>query len=175
MGYKIKQSRVNKFIQFGILPENLEDLTEQQDEIVDYISTSKKPFELLLNEHINHANLLGKQRYIFKKIKQKKYMRGYIKVDPNLKPEDIIVPEYCPFFKTKLDYRPKRRGKGEDGLTKNNYSIDRIDNSKMYTKGNVWVISRLANTMKNDSTLSELKTFSVNVIKQTLSNRDINI
>ena len=164
-------SRVVKFVDFGILPENLENLTEQQREIIEHISTSKQSFELLLSEYINHADTLGKQKYIFRKIKQKKYMRTHVNVDPNLKPEDIIVNEYCPFFNVKLDYRSGKN----ISLTKYNYSIDRIDNSKMYTKGNIWVISRFANTIKNDSTLFELKTFSVNIIKQVLSNRNIDI
>jgi len=172
MDYKIKRSRVIKFVGFGILPENLENLTEQQHEIIEHISTSKKSFDSLLNEYINHADTLGKQKYIFRKIKQKKYMRSHVNVDPNLKPEDIIVNEYCPFFNTKLDYRSDSDVKR---ITKNKYSIDRIDNSKMYTKGNIWVISRYANTIKNDSTLNELKTFSINVIKQILTNRNIRI
>lgn len=170
MDYKIKRSRVIKFVEFGILPENLENLTEQQREIIEYISTSKKSFESLLNEYINHGDTLGKQKYIFRKIKQKKYMRYHVQVDPNLKPEDIIVNEYCPFFNTKLDYRSDSN---EKRITKNKYSIDRIDNSKMYTKGNIWIISRFANTIKNDSTLNELRTFSINVIKQILTNRNI--
>lgn len=39
-------------------------------------------------------------------------------------------------------------------------SLDRYDNSKGYTKDNVWIISRKANTMKNDASFTELLAFS---------------
>jgi len=35
--------------------------------------------------------------------------------------------------------------------------LDRIDNNKGYIKDNVWVISRKANTIKNNASLEELK------------------
>mgnify|MGYP007075817688 CR=1 FL=1 len=42
-------------------------------------------------------------------------------------------------------------------LQRRNYSLDRIDSSKGYIKGNVWVISLRANRIKNDSTPQELR------------------
>jgi hypothetical protein len=169
MEFKLKKSRLQKFINFGILPENLEELTEQQREILEDICISKNSFDSLLSKYINHADTYGKQKYIHRKLMQKKTFRNHVMVDTNIRPEDIIVNEFCPFFGTKLDYRTLPISK----ITKHMYSIDRIDNSKMYTKGNVWVISRLANIIKNESTLSELKTFSSNVIKQILKNKNL--
>lgn len=169
---RIKQNKndiINSFIRFDILPKNISDYTEIHYMILDDINTSNKSMETLLSQYINEANILGKQFYIFRKIKQKKSKRNHVGVEPDLKPEDIIINEYCPFFNTKIDYRPRLK----DGHTKFNYSIDRIDNSKMYMKGNIWVISRFANTMKNDSSLDELKTFSLNVLKQVLTNKGI--
>lgn len=160
-----KNYRTKSFIRYGILPEDVSKYTDYHYMIMEEISTSKKPIDMLLGKYINDANTIGKQTYIFRKIKQKKYMRNHVGVDPNLKPEDIIINEYCPFFNTKIDYRSKKI----NSLTKFNYSIDRIDNSKMYMKGNIWIISRFANTMKNDSSLCELKTFSINILKQLIN------
>lgn len=73
----------------------------------------------------------------------------------NIEFEDIIVPEYCPVLNIKLEYNSGRAG-GES----NSPSLDRIDNTKGYFKGNVIVISQLANCMKNSASVKELKTFA---------------
>jgi hypothetical protein len=63
--------------------------------------------------------------------------------------DDIIIPDYCPVLGIKLDTGDRKR-KG------NAPSIDRIDNSKGYTKENIMVISNKANMIKNDATIDEL-------------------
>lgn len=65
-------------------------------------------------------------------------------------PKDIVIPKLCPVFGIKL-----LRGKIKP--TSNSPSLDRLINSKGYTKENIWVISRKANTAKNNLTLKELK------------------
>lgn len=67
----------------------------------------------------------------------------------NLEKGTIVIPELCPILKVPMvvgtRYAP---------------SLDRIDPSLGYISGNVWVISRKANVMKNDATLEELQEFS---------------
>jgi hypothetical protein len=48
------------------------------------------------------------------------------------------------------------RGKGSGGIA-NSPSLDRIDPTKGYVKGNVWIISSKANTFKSYATHEELK------------------
>ena len=72
--------------------------------------------------------------------------------------EDIVIPERCPLLGIPLVCH---RGKGSQ--QGNSPSLDRIDPTKGYIKGNVWVISNRANTLKNDATLQELKTLVENL------------
>jgi len=76
----------------------------------------------------------------------------------NISREDLFLPKYCPILGIKLNYSASK-------VSDNSPSIDRIDNSKGYIKGNVIVVSRLANAMKNSATFEQLKLFSTNILK----------
>ena len=71
-----------------------------------------------------------------------------------ISPSDINIPACCPVFGVEFV-----KG-GMQGA-----SLDRIDNTKGYTPENIQVISRRANTMKGDSSLSEMKRFANWVLK----------
>jgi hypothetical protein len=75
----------------------------------------------------------------------------------NLTLEDIEVPETCPLLGIPIVIQPKK------GYHPNSPSLDKIIPEKGYIKGNVWVISSRANTLKNDATLQELKTLVENL------------
>ena len=68
--------------------------------------------------------------------------------------KDIIIPEVCPVFKTPFVF-------GADGKTTkanpNAPSVDRVDNTKGYTKDNIRIISYRANILKKNATLEELR------------------
>jgi hypothetical protein len=73
----------------------------------------------------------------------------------DLESEDVVYPEYCPVLKLKLETGSARRG-----LCKNSASVDRIDPAKGYVKGNIQVMSMLANKMKQDATPEQLLMFA---------------
>jgi hypothetical protein len=64
--------------------------------------------------------------------------------------EDILIPEKCPVFGFEL-----KREDRETWMCAP--SVDRIDSSKGYIKGNVTVVSRRANIIKRDATIEELE------------------
>ena len=74
----------------------------------------------------------------------------------NIELADIIIPERCPLLGIKIESTEVRN-------SPNNPSLDKIIPEKGYIKGNVWVISNRANTLKNDATLTELKTLVENL------------
>lgn len=78
--------------------------------------------------------------------------------DFNLEESDIIIPKYCPILEIEL--LPGGVGK----QTFNSPSLDRIDSTKGYIKGNVRVISLRANMMKTDANLQEIEMFKKNIV-----------
>lgn len=73
----------------------------------------------------------------------------------NITVEDIYFADLCPYLKV-----PMIKG------TMYAPSLDRIDPRLGYVKGNVEVISRKANVMKNNATTEELLEFSYTVLER---------
>ena len=62
-----------------------------------------------------------------------------------------IAPEFCPALGLRLEF---------GGEIESSPSIDRIDNSQGYVRGNIQVISQKANRIKSDATREELEMFA---------------
>jgi DNA-directed RNA polymerase subunit RPC12/RpoP len=73
----------------------------------------------------------------------------------NIEITDIVIPEFCPILGIEL-----KEHKGRSGGEKTSPALDRIDNSKGYVKGNIIVISHLANMMKSSANNEELRLFA---------------
>jgi hypothetical protein len=69
-------------------------------------------------------------------------------LDFDLSVEDITIPKTCPILGIPIDVFAKKQF--------NSPSVDRVDNSKGYVKGNVKIISNKANLMKRDNTEESL-------------------
>jgi thymidylate synthase ThyX len=78
-------------------------------------------------------------------------------LDFNLEFEDIVWNDVCPYLGIELNYQT-------DGESGSKASLDRIDSSLGYIKGNVQVISNKANVMKNDADSKEIIEFAKNAL-----------
>lgn len=85
----------------------------------------------------NHANTPQEKR-LWNAAKSRANKKGR---EFSIELSDITVPTTCPVLGTPM-VGP---------------SLDRIDSSKGYVKGNVRVISKRANTLKNNATIEELE------------------
>ena len=87
-----------------------------------------------------------------------KYARArarYDKMEFDLVLEDINIPDVCPYMKTSFIMGDKQFAA----------SLDRIDSCKGYVKGNIQVISYLANRMKSNATIEQLIQFAEGVLE----------
>lgn len=89
---------------------------------------------------------INPNRYLWRiaKRRAKEYGRPF-----TITPSDIIVPEYCPVFGTKLEFTPGK-------YSPNAPSLDAINPKLGYIPGNIAVISHRANSIKQDATVEEL-------------------
>lgn len=83
-------------------------------------------------------------------LRQAKYRAKKKGIEFSLKYEDLIIPEFCPVFGFRLGFSKGRRQAFS-------YSIDRLDNSKGYTKENTRVISWKANQYKGNLTIEDVE------------------
>lgn len=90
--------------------------------------------------------LRGKVVSILANIKDRAKRLG---LEFDLTHDDIIIPETCPVLGIPINPTAER-------MSDNSPSVDRIDNTKGYIKGNVCVISMRANRLKSDSSIEEM-------------------
>ena len=69
--------------------------------------------------------------------------------------DDIHIPEVCPYLGIKLEPFSEWASP----------SLDKINPALGYVKGNIQVISNLANTMKSSANMEQLVLFAENVLK----------
>lgn len=106
--------------------------------------------------------------YINRMLKAAKYRAKKEGLPFNLTIDDIVIPEICPILGIKLNLKFPSKGGGIRGDNIKNYdspSLDKIIPSLGYVKGNVWVISYRANTIKNNCTFDEIEKLYLSMVK----------
>lgn len=106
---------------------------------------------------LDHSSVNARRLYHSAKARSKE--KG---IPFTITPADIRIPERCPLLDTVL-----AQSLGSSGPSPNSPTLDRIDSTKGYEPGNVWVVSYRANAIKNDATLEELLSIAENLYKRT--------
>lgn len=116
----------------------------------------------------------GTKEYLYKGVSSKEYHKNYRErnheqcilsaarnrarkkgIPFNLTVEDIVIPEFCPILGIKLTRNFERHGGSFSSA-----SLDKIDPDLGYVKGNVQVLSLLANNMKSNANKEQLIMFA---------------
>jgi hypothetical protein len=118
-------------------------LTEKQKQYHKrYRELNKEKRSIQSKQHYQSKRLISfienPSKYLWSVAKSRAKKFG---LEFNISIEDVVIPEFCPIIGCKLI---KGNGHRPDAP-----SLDRIDNSKGYIKGNVRVISREANLKKS--------------------------
>ena len=104
----------------------------------------------------------NKDRLYFLSLKARAIKKG---LEFNLEEADVLSVDVCPVFGVNL----------VRSLLKpawNSSSVDRIDNTKGYVKGNIQIMSYLANSMKRNATNEQLILFAEWVLKEKVGYND---
>jgi hypothetical protein len=91
-----------------------------------------------------------RRRYRFRMLCSARQRARIYKLEIDIDMDDIVIPERCPLLGI-----PLYVAEGRKHCKYNSPSLDRIDPKKGYVKGNVWVISHKANTMKSNASIDE--------------------
>lgn len=148
----------------GILPPVGEEMNEEQRKINDEISNNDFSFwESIKNKPYNDGGVEKRKSknkteeyYLWKKTKKYCTENNFIF---DLKLEDIVIPESCPylniFLTTDLEFEN----------SDNFYCLDRIDYNKGFFKKNIIIVSKLAFDMKKMCSNEILLLFADKLLK----------
>lgn len=125
----------------------------------DCQKTSTPPYKETKIEYLSKRRNSVNQR-LFDSISHR---RNKYKNIFDLSVEDIVIPNVCPILGT--EFIPD---------TVYSPSVDRIDNDKGYMKGNIQIVSRKANAMKNSASKEELIKFADWIYKTYKENKKMN-
>lgn len=102
------------------------------------------------NEKRRESRKISPESSLWSQAKKRAKKKG---IEFSIDIDDIIVTKLCPIL-----WIPLHVGDGK--LTVNSPSLDRVDNNRGYVKGNIMVVSHLANTMKSSATKEQLLRFA---------------
>jgi hypothetical protein len=114
-----------------------------------YYEENKKRIAARVSQ--NRKNQTGSKKKENQMFYQAYYRAKHRGLEFDIVVEDIIIPQYCPVFPD------IELNKFSNKVSLNSPSLDRIDNTKGYIKGNIKVISQKANTLKSNGSIEDLQ------------------
>lgn len=90
-------------------------------------------------------------RGLYTRVRTNAKARG---IEFSIEMEDLVMPDICPVLGIEIRFRTEVGKPTADPFAP---SLDRIDNTKGYIKGNVRIISYRANVLKNNMTKEEAR------------------
>lgn len=140
LGFKVSRKEYNK----------LYYKHSKEGTLDDFLLRGRNDGRSKNKEHLNKINLAYFRRNPEKRLWCSAKLRAKKRnLEFSIECSDIFIPDTCPVLGI-----PLRQG-GYN--SPNSPSLDRIDNTKGYTKSNIQVISHRANTLKSDASLEELE------------------
>lgn len=121
-----------------------EERKQRRKEATDRFYQKNKEKDVLRRIELRNKNPIS---YMFSRVKSRALKQG---IEFSISKEDIIIPEKCPILDIILKFGTMKQKASSP-------SLDRVDNSKGYIKGNVRVISQKANHLKSDMSLETIK------------------
>lgn len=120
---------------------------KNKDKILTYSKDNAFKYKEKRNRRQKEIKFEAPEKYILGRIKRSAKKRD---LDFNLTVEDIIIPHPCPILEIPIQLNletPKD----------NSISVDRLDSSKGYIKGNIRIISHKANAYKNNMKIETIE------------------
>lgn len=118
---------------------------DQRVDKVAYLREWRKLRREHCNNHRREYRRREPEKHMVVRAKQRAQKLG---IEFDLVNSDVTIPEYCPILGIKLEIGTSDRKAAP--------SLDRIDNTKGYIRGNVRVISNGANTIKSNLTCNQI-------------------
>lgn len=156
------------------MSKHVKELSKVIDGVVNYYCSRCKTYKLESEMYMNESSIKRRDMscIVCSKVRSREFrLRNFLRclvssartranrkgILFDITEEDLIIPEVCPLLGILLVI-------GNNVDTRNSSpSIDRVDNALGYIRGNVRIISFLANSMKRDVPKAQLLTFADNI------------
>lgn len=147
----------NRRSELGLPPRGKHVRKKRTEEEIEQSKVNKKTYQLQYTKDHPYRTQKNVSRLLWAARKRAKE-KG---LDFDIEESDIVIPTHCPILGIPL-VLTRPRGNSRRDIA----SLDRIVPEKGYIKGNIEVISWLANTMKNNATPELLVAFSKEMLRR---------